>query len=247
MADERFAFVVVSNRLPVDRVVAEDGSAAWKQSPGGLVTALEPVMRGADGAWVGWIGQPGGDLDPFTHDGIRIVPVALSDYEIENYYEGFSNDTIWPLYHDVIAPPRYHREWWEQLRRRKPAVCRCDGRHRRARRHRVGAGLPAATRAPHAAAGPTRPCDRVLQPHPVSCLRVVLATAVAHPDHRGPARRRRCRLSARLGCRQLLPRGAAVARVPNEEPLRLRAGCGRASCPAGGHPSVSDFDRRRRL
>ena len=41
MADERFAFVVVSNRLPVDRVVAEDGSASWKQSPGGLVTALD--------------------------------------------------------------------------------------------------------------------------------------------------------------------------------------------------------------
>jgi len=113
MDDEGFAFVVVSNRLPVDRVVAEDGSAAWKQSPGGLVTALEPVMRGADGAWVGWIGQPDGHLDPFTHDGIRIVPVALSDYEIENYYEGFSNDPIWPLYHDVIAPPRYHRQWWE--------------------------------------------------------------------------------------------------------------------------------------
>ena len=113
MTDERFAFVVVSNRLPVDRVVAEDGSAAWKQSPGGLVTALEPVMRGAEGAWVGWIGQPDGGLEPFTNDGIRIVPVALSDYEIENYYEGFSNDTIWPLYHDVIAPPRYHRQWWE--------------------------------------------------------------------------------------------------------------------------------------
>jgi alpha,alpha-trehalose-phosphate synthase [UDP-forming] len=113
MTDERFAFVVVSNRLPVDRVVAEDGSAAWKQSPGGLVTALEPVMRDADGAWVGWIGQPGGELDPFTHDGIRIVPVALSAEEIENYYEGFSNDTIWPLYHDVIVPATYHRDWWD--------------------------------------------------------------------------------------------------------------------------------------
>jgi alpha,alpha-trehalose-phosphate synthase [UDP-forming] len=70
-------------------------------------------MRDADGAWVGWIGQPGGELDPFTHDGIRIVPVALSAEEIENYYEGFSNDTIWPLYHDVIVPATYHRDWWD--------------------------------------------------------------------------------------------------------------------------------------
>ena len=113
MPDERFTFVVVSNRLPVDRVVADDGSASWKQSPGGLVTALEPVMRLADGAWVGWIGQPDGELEPFTHDGIRIVPLALSASEIENYYEGFSNDTIWPLYHDVIVPATYHREWWD--------------------------------------------------------------------------------------------------------------------------------------
>ena len=79
MADERFAFVVVSNRLPVDRVVADDGSASWTQSPGGLVTALEPVMRQIHGAWVGWIGQPGDDVKPFTHDGLRIVPVALSE------------------------------------------------------------------------------------------------------------------------------------------------------------------------
>ena len=33
--------------------------------------------------------------------------------EIERYYEGFSNDTLWPLYHDVIAQPGYHRTWWE--------------------------------------------------------------------------------------------------------------------------------------
>lgn len=113
MPDERFSFVVVSNRLPVDHVVAEDGSSIWKQSPGGLVTALEPVMRDADGAWVGWIGQPGGDLEPFENGGIHLVPVALSEIEIEHYYEGFSNDTIWPLYHDVIVPATYHRYWWD--------------------------------------------------------------------------------------------------------------------------------------
>ncbi len=113
MADERFAFVVVSNRLPVDRVVAEDGSASWQQSPGGLVTALEPVMRKTEGAWVGWIGQPEIILKPFTHSGLRIVPLALSTDEVEHFYEGFSNDTIWPLYHDVIVPATYHREWWD--------------------------------------------------------------------------------------------------------------------------------------
>lgn len=113
MAGERYEFVVVSNRLPVDRVIGADGSPAWTRSPGGLVTALEPVMRRAGGAWVGWIGTPDEDVAPFTHDGIRLVPLSLSRRDVERYYEGFSNDTIWPLYHDVIVPASYHREWWD--------------------------------------------------------------------------------------------------------------------------------------
>ncbi len=70
-------------------------------------------MRAADGAWVGWAGQADLDLAHFDWDGIRIVPIKLSDDDLENFYEGFSNDTLWPLYHDVIAPPSYHRVWWD--------------------------------------------------------------------------------------------------------------------------------------
>jgi trehalose 6-phosphate synthase len=107
------SFVVVSNRLPVDRVIEADGSAHWQHSPGGLVTALEPVMQRNDGAWVGWAGQPDLEIEPFDSDGVRIVPVPLSRDDVRLYYEGFSNDTLWPLYHDVIAHPQYHREWWD--------------------------------------------------------------------------------------------------------------------------------------
>lgn len=106
-------FVVVANRLPVDRVVGPDGEDEWRTSPGGLVAALEPMMRSAHGAWVGWPGQPDVELDPFEINGIDLVPVPLSTEEVADYYEGFANDTIWPLYHDVIAPPQYHREWWD--------------------------------------------------------------------------------------------------------------------------------------
>ena len=112
-APGEFSFIVVSNRLPVDRIVAADGTPGWKHSPGGLVTALEPVMREKDGAWVGWAGQADVELDPFENDGIRIIPVPLSADDLENYYEGFSNDTLWPLYHDVISAPGYHRVWWD--------------------------------------------------------------------------------------------------------------------------------------
>lgn len=106
-------FVVVANRLPVDRVVTGDGEESWRPSPGGLVAALEPVMAEARGAWVGWPGQPDLEVAPFTFNGVSLIPVALSASEVAEYYEGFSNDTIWPLYHDVIAPPQFHREWWD--------------------------------------------------------------------------------------------------------------------------------------
>jgi trehalose 6-phosphate synthase len=108
-----YDFVVVANRLPVDRVTGPDGTSEWKPSPGGLVTALEPVMQTADGAWVGWSGNAGPADVPFDADGMRLVPVELSHDDVADYYEGFCNATLWPLYHDVIAPPEFHRHWWE--------------------------------------------------------------------------------------------------------------------------------------
>jgi trehalose 6-phosphate synthase len=105
--------VIVANRLPVDRVVNPDGSVDWRRSPGGLVTAIEPVMRANDGAWIGWSGGTDPDLEPFVEDGLGLVPVALTEQEIREFYEGFSNATLWPLYHDVVAKPEFHREWWD--------------------------------------------------------------------------------------------------------------------------------------
>ena len=109
-------FIVVSNRLPVDRVSAEESDDGWRRSPGGLVTALAPVMATRDGAWVGWHGAPDETLEPFHHENMDLIPVALSTEEVELYYEGFSNTTLWPLYHDVIAPPEFHRTWWDSYR-----------------------------------------------------------------------------------------------------------------------------------
>ncbi|MGB3413146.1 MAG: trehalose-6-phosphate synthase, partial [Microbacteriaceae bacterium] len=113
--------LVLSNRLPVDYVAGENDDIEWEISPGGLVSALSPVMAENHGTWIGWPGQPDLTLEPFSSRGISLVPVPLSQAEYEDYYEGFSNDTIWPLYHDVIHPPSYHREWWhsyQQVNRR---------------------------------------------------------------------------------------------------------------------------------
>jgi trehalose 6-phosphate synthase len=109
----RADLVIVANRLPVDRTVLEDGSSSWRRSPGGLVSALAPVMTANEGAWIGWPGDVVEDLDVFEHEGVTLVPVSISHQEYEEYYEGFSNATLWPLYHDVVAKPEFHREWWD--------------------------------------------------------------------------------------------------------------------------------------
>jgi trehalose 6-phosphate synthase len=113
----RRSLVVVANRLPVDETVLDDGTVEWKRSPGGLVSALHPILRERHGTWIGWSG--GIDSTPYVpdNDGIRMhaVPISASDYE--HYYEGYSNSTLWPLYHDAVETPAFHRRWWEAYQR----------------------------------------------------------------------------------------------------------------------------------
>jgi trehalose 6-phosphate synthase len=124
----RSSFVVVANRLPVDAVVTEEGRS-WRRSPGGLVTALHPVLVQQKGTWVGWSGgipagletapaagdevRVPGEPESFEIDDILLHPVDLSDRDIEQYYEGFSNASLWPLYHDAVETPVYKRSWWD--------------------------------------------------------------------------------------------------------------------------------------
>jgi trehalose 6-phosphate synthase len=105
-ADE---IVIVANRLPVVR--ADDGS--WEVSPGGLVSALAPIVQAGHGSWVGWAGTVGTPPKAFDHGGMRLTPVGLNAREIEGFYEGFANRTLWPLYHDAVRPPEFRREWWQ--------------------------------------------------------------------------------------------------------------------------------------
>jgi len=111
-------FVVVANRLPVDRRPVHPGEEPqWRPSPGGLVTALEPVLRETKGVWVGWPGSVLDSEDTFDVDGLTVRPVNIGDEEFELYYEGMSNGTLWPLYHDLVAKPAFHREWWDAYTR----------------------------------------------------------------------------------------------------------------------------------
>ncbi|WP_446666331.1 alpha,alpha-trehalose-phosphate synthase (UDP-forming) [Flexivirga sp. B27] len=117
---DTFDLVIAANRLPVDRV-REGKRTVWRRSPGGLVTAMESVMSDRDGAWIGWAGVPGKAPAAFEQDGMWLHPIGLSEHEIRAYYEGFSNGSLWPLYHDVIVPPTFKRSWqaaYESVNRR---------------------------------------------------------------------------------------------------------------------------------
>ena len=83
--------VIAANRLPV--MQTDDG---WSPSPGGLVRALWPMLKETGGTWVGWTGTSEA-ADPFRVDGVDLHPIDISAEEIELYYEGFSNDGLWPL------------------------------------------------------------------------------------------------------------------------------------------------------
>ena len=107
-------FVVVANRLPIDMELQPDGTVVFKRSPGGLVTALEPLLRRNRGAWIGWPGVVDAAEDPIVENGMHLHPVRLDDDDVADYYEGFSNATLWPLYHDLIVKPVYERRWWDR-------------------------------------------------------------------------------------------------------------------------------------
>lgn len=118
--------VIVANRLPVESVRDENGNRVWRRSPGGLVSALEPVMRGGNASWIGWNGSypdlVGSDQlppIPVTDEDrdYSIYEVPLNRSEVDLYYDGFSNSALWPLYHDAIVTPTYHRHQFDAYRK----------------------------------------------------------------------------------------------------------------------------------
>ena len=104
-------FVVVANRLPVQQTASGDGEQ-WRPSPGGLASALTSVLQSRNGLWIGWTGATQSADAPAQYEGIRLRAVAISPEEYEAFYLGFSNATLWPLYHDAIRAPTFHRTWW---------------------------------------------------------------------------------------------------------------------------------------
>src|SRR5437762_7355953 len=109
--------IVVSNRLPF--ALDSTGEELWTVTPavGGLVSAIEPVLRERGGTWIGWPGIAGKiPQEPLTkatrNAGYQVVPVALSENERDEFYYGYSNEVIWPLFHDLQNFCNFDPAYW---------------------------------------------------------------------------------------------------------------------------------------
>ncbi len=114
----KHSFVIVSNRLPIS-VSKKDGKLVYESSSGGLATAMSS-LREDDTVWVGWCGAPSDDLSTKDKQEIRehfakhdAVPVFLTSQQIHNFYEGYSNDTLWPLFHYFQSLSQHSDVYWQ--------------------------------------------------------------------------------------------------------------------------------------
>jgi trehalose 6-phosphate synthase/phosphatase len=110
--------IVVSNRLPIV-LGKKDGRWTLQPGSGGLVSALAPVLSHRGGLWIGWPGlalERGGEWEPllegYREHGYELVPVLLSEDEVKNFYEGFSNAILWPLFHDLLDRCDFDPAYW---------------------------------------------------------------------------------------------------------------------------------------
>jgi trehalose 6-phosphate synthase/phosphatase len=118
-AQPRSRLVVISNRLPF--AFKREPSGRWLAEPGsgGLVTALLPVLRDRGGTWIGWPGSVGSarEFAPAlsaagSSAGYDLVAVPLDEEEVRQFYHGFSNEVIWPLFHDLPSLCNFDPAYW---------------------------------------------------------------------------------------------------------------------------------------
>jgi trehalose 6-phosphate synthase len=99
--------VTVANRLPVVKT-----RGGWRTADGGLVAALRPTLDSRAGSWIGWDGGSPGVPHSLPDLAVRLAPVSLPKAEVEGYYHGFSNRTLWPLFHGLADRVVIDRRWW---------------------------------------------------------------------------------------------------------------------------------------
>ncbi len=127
--------VIVSNRLPF-QVTMHEGRIEFTESPGGLVSGLRSFLDTmgtnhsplADYCWVGWPGKTvdeslKAEITRKAAEEYHSHPVFLSESEMETFYHGFCNKTLWPLFHYFTSYTVYENEFWSQYQRVNEIFC----------------------------------------------------------------------------------------------------------------------------
>jgi trehalose 6-phosphate synthase/phosphatase len=116
--------IIVSNRLPVT-VVPREGKAELRETVGGLATAIKSFLRATEGGralgfsevlWIGWSGVRAEAETAEVRSMLRdwgLVPMSLSGDEVNLFYEGFCNTTLWPLFHGFTVYTKFERKLWD--------------------------------------------------------------------------------------------------------------------------------------
>ena len=114
--------IIVSNRLPL-QVKLEDSKLEIKPSIGGLATGMKSVHAEGNGIWVGWSGLTEDQLTPELQKDVKkavskekCVTVPLTTEDVDNFYLGFSNKTLWPLFHYFMEYTSFERSEWESYK-----------------------------------------------------------------------------------------------------------------------------------
>lgn len=115
--------IIVSNRLPLN-ISVDENELKITPSVGGLATGMKSVHAEGNGIWIGWSGINQDELSPDLSAKVdqeirnaKCVSVSLSEQDVELYYEGFSNRTLWPLFHYFMEYARFERQEWEAYKR----------------------------------------------------------------------------------------------------------------------------------
>ncbi len=122
--------LIVSNRLPVTVKKKED-EFEFSESIGGLATGLSSFYESRNSKWIGWSGIPSEELTRDEENTIKKklteefsnYPVFLSENDVNKYYYGFCNKTIWPLFHSFTQYVEYDSELWNAYKRVNEIFC----------------------------------------------------------------------------------------------------------------------------
>ncbi len=119
--------LIVSNRLPT-KVLRQEEGLTFQPSEGGLATGLGSIYRQGDNLWIGWPGlfvQDAAEEDHIRQElrADNMAPVFLTESEIRDFYEGFSNSTLWPTFHYFSEFSVYEQTYWDAYVRVNEKFC----------------------------------------------------------------------------------------------------------------------------